>query len=69
MGRKAGEKKVGRSRVSSPCSQRRAEKRQAAEMAEGYRAVAGELKQLAAAASRIEHEVLPEWKQWPCPET
>jgi hypothetical protein len=30
-------------------------------MAEGYRAMATEQKQLAALASEIEHEVIPEW--------
>jgi hypothetical protein len=31
------------------------------EMAEGYRVMAKEQKQLAALASGIEHEVIPEW--------
>ena len=37
-----------------------AEEQGAATMAEGYKAIAGEQKQLAAMASKIEHEVLPQ---------
>ena len=58
----AKEKNVSRSKVVSSCLQDLAEKHRVAEMAEGYKAMAKEQKQLAAMASKIEHEVLPEWK-------
>jgi len=58
----AREKKISRSKVVSSCLQELAEKHRAAEMAEGYKAIANEQKQLAAIASEIEHEVIPEWK-------
>lgn len=58
----AKEKKISRSKVVSACLQDLADKQRVAEMAEGYRAMAKEQKQLAAMASKIEHEVLPEWK-------
>ncbi|MBI2830777.1 MAG: hypothetical protein HYX79_00775 [Chloroflexi bacterium] len=58
----AREKKISRSQVVSACLQDLAEKQRAAQMAEGYQAMAKEQTQLAAMASKIEHEVLPEWK-------
>lgn len=58
----AKEKKISRSKVVSACLQDLAEKRKVAEMAEGYKAMAKEQKQLAAMAANIEHEVLPEWR-------
>ena len=58
----AKEKKVSRSKVFSSCLREMAEKHKIAEMAEGYVAIAQEQKQLAATASNIEHEVIPEWK-------
>ena len=58
----AKERKISRSKVVSSCLQELAEKHRVAEMAEGYKAIANEQKQLAAIASEIEHEVIPEWK-------
>ena len=58
----AKDKKISRSKVVSACLEELAEKQRAAEMAEGYKAMAKEQKQFAAMASEIEHEVLPEWK-------
>lgn len=58
----AREKKVTRSKVFFSCLQELAEKRRVAEMAEGYRVAARELKHLAEVASEIEHEVVPEWR-------
>ncbi len=58
----AKERRVSRSKVLSSCLQELAEKHRVAEMAEGYKAMAKEQKQLAAMASKIEDEVLPEWK-------
>ena len=58
----AQEQKISRSKVVSACLQDLAEKRRAAEMAKGYKAVAREQRQFAAMASKIAHEILPEWK-------
>jgi len=58
----AREKKISRSKVVSACLQDLAEKQRVAEMAEGYKAMAKEQKHLAAVASKMEHEVVPEWK-------
>ena len=58
----ARKKKISRSKVVSSCLQELAKKHRAAEMAEGYKAMANEQKQFAATASKIEDEVLPEWK-------
>ncbi|MFH0768092.1 MAG: DUF6364 family protein [Chloroflexota bacterium] len=58
----AKEKKISRSKVVSACLQDLAEKQRAAEMVEGYKAIAKEQKQLAAMALKVEYEVLPEWK-------
>lgn len=58
----AREKKISRSKVLASCLQELAERHRAADMAEGYKAMAKEQEQLAAIASEIEHEVLPEWK-------
>lgn len=58
----AREKKISRSKVLSSCLQELAEKHRIAEMAEGYKVIAKEQKHLAAAASEIEHEVIPEWR-------
>lgn len=58
----AKEKKISRSKVFSSCLRELAEKHRAAEMAEGYRAIAREQRELAAIASEIEHEVIPEWR-------
>ena len=58
----AREKKISRSQVLSSCLQDLAEKHRTAEMAEGYKAMAREQKQFAAMASKIEHEVIPEWE-------
>ncbi len=58
----AKEKKISRSKVVSSCLQELAEKHKVAEMAEGYKVMAREQKQFAAMASKVEHEVLPEWK-------
>lgn len=60
--RLAREKRISRSKVVTACLQDMAEKQRAAEMAEGYKAMAKAQKQFAAMASEIEHEVLPEWK-------
>ena len=56
----AKEKKISRSKVVSACLQELAEKQKEAEMVEGYQVMAREQKQIAAMASKIEHEVLPE---------
>jgi len=58
----AREKKISRSKVLSSCLQELAERHKVTEMAEGYKAIAKEQKHLAAAASEIEHEVIPEWR-------
>jgi metal-responsive CopG/Arc/MetJ family transcriptional regulator len=58
----AREKKISRSKVVSACLQELAEKQKAAEMAEGYQAMAKEQKQFANMASKIASEVWPEWK-------
>lgn len=58
----ARKKKVSRSQVFSSCLKEYAESYRIAEMAEGYQAMAGENQQLADAASRIEHEVIPGWE-------
>ncbi len=58
----AKEKKISRSKVISTCLQELAEKQKAKDMAEGYLHMAREQKRLAEAASKIETEVLPEWK-------
>ena len=58
----AKKKKISRSKVISLCLQELAESHKVAEMAEGYRAMSKEQKQLAALASEIEHEVIPEWR-------
>jgi len=59
----AREKKISRSKVFSICLREAAQKRREAEMAEGYRAMAKELKQFAADSLEIAHEVLPEWDE------
>ncbi len=41
---------------------RKAERRETAAMAKGYKAMAKEQKQLVAMTAKIEHEVIPEWK-------
>ena len=58
----AKERKISRSKVVSACLQELAEKQRTAVMAEGYKAMAKEQRQFVAMASKIEHEVLPEWK-------
>ena len=58
----AKEKKTSRSKVLTSCLQELAERRRVAEMAEGYKALAKEQKQMAAMASEIEPEVIPEWR-------
>ena len=58
----AREKKISRSKVVSSCLRELAEKHKVAEMTAGYKAMAEEQKQLAAMASKVAHEVLPEWK-------
>lgn len=55
-------KRISRSKVFSSCLQELAERHRIAEMAEGYRAMAKEQKRFAVMTSKIEHEVLPEWK-------
>jgi metal-responsive CopG/Arc/MetJ family transcriptional regulator len=56
------EKKISRSKVVASCLQDLAEKHRTEEMAEGYLAMAEEQRQFTAMASKIAHEVLPEWK-------
>lgn len=58
----ARKSKISRSKVITACLRRTAESYRVAEMAEGYRAMAGEQKGYAALASKIEHEVIPEWR-------
>lgn len=58
----AREKKISRSKVLSSCLRELAERHKATRMAEGYKLMAREQKQLAATYSAIEHEVVPEWK-------
>lgn len=58
----AKEKKISRSKVFSSCLQELAERHKFAAMAEGYKVIAKEQKKLAAMASEIEHEVIPEWR-------
>lgn len=58
----AREKKISRSKVLSSCLRELAERHKVQEMAEGYKVMAKEQKELAAMVSETEHEVLPEWK-------
>ena len=58
----AKENKISRSKVVSACLRDVLEKHRAAEMTEGYKAMAKEQKQLAVTAAKFEHEVLPEWQ-------
>ena len=58
----ARERKISRSKVFSSCLQELLTRHRTAQMAEGYKAIANEQKQLAVMASEIEHEVIPEWK-------
>ena len=58
----AKQKKISRSRVFSSCLRDLAEQHRAAEMAEGYAAIADEQKRFTKIASEIEQEVVPEWK-------
>ncbi|MDO8716479.1 MAG: ribbon-helix-helix domain-containing protein [Dehalococcoidales bacterium] len=58
----AKENKISRSKVVSACLRDVLEKHKAAEMAEGYKAMAKEQQQLAVTAAKFEHEVLPEWQ-------
>jgi metal-responsive CopG/Arc/MetJ family transcriptional regulator len=58
----AKERKISRSKVFSLCLQELAERHRITEMAEGYKAMAKEQKQFAAMASKIEHEVIPDWR-------
>ena len=60
--RVAKERKISRSKVVSACLQDLAEKQRIATMAEGYSAMAKEQKKFVAMTSKIEHEILPEWK-------
>jgi len=59
----AKEEKISRSKVFSMCLREAAKKRREAEMAEGYLAMAKEMKQFAADSINITHEVLPEWNE------
>lgn len=54
----ANEKRISRSKLVSYCLQELAEKRMIAKMEEGYKAMAGELREFASLASEIEHEVI-----------
>jgi metal-responsive CopG/Arc/MetJ family transcriptional regulator len=58
----AKKRKISRSKVFSSCLRDLAEEHRIAEMAEGYTAMAEDQKKLAAMASEIEHEVIPDWK-------
>ena len=58
----AKEKGVSRSKVFSLCLREMAEQHRVVEMAEGYAAMTEEQKGLAAMASEIEYEVIPDWK-------
>ena len=58
----AKKKKVSRSKVISASLRMTAENYRVAEMAEGYKTMAREQKQMATIASEIEHEVIPEWQ-------
>ena len=58
----ARKKKTSRSKVISACLRRTAEDYRISEMAEGYQAMAEDLKDYAAIASKIEHEVIPDWR-------
>jgi metal-responsive CopG/Arc/MetJ family transcriptional regulator len=58
----AKKEKVSRSKVISACLRATAENLRIAEMAEGYQVMAQENKDFASLASKIAHEVLPEWK-------
>ena len=60
--RVAKERKISRSKVVSGCLQELAEKQRVAAMAEGYMVMAKEQKRFAEIASKIENEILPEWK-------
>ena len=58
----AKERKISRSKVLSSCLRELVEKHKAEKMAEGYKVLARDQKSFAGMASRIEHEVIPEWK-------
>ena len=58
----AREKKVSRSKVLSLCLQELVERHKRDKMAEGYKVLAKEQRQLATMASKIEHEVIPGWR-------
>ena len=60
--RLAKEQKISRSKVFSLCLKDLAEKHKVAEMAAGYKSMAQEQRILAANASKIEDEVIPDWE-------
>ena len=58
----ARERGTSRSKVVAACLREMADRRLRAEMEEGYRALAGELKETAALARQAQRQVLPEWE-------
>jgi len=58
----AKEKKISRSKVVSQCLEELARDREAAEMAQGYKAMAAENSAFAKTTEHVLHEVAPEWK-------
>jgi len=58
----ARENRTSRSKVFSSCLQELAQRHRTDEMAQGYQAMVKEQKKLADIASKIEHEVIPEWR-------
>jgi metal-responsive CopG/Arc/MetJ family transcriptional regulator len=57
----ARERKMSRSKVFSLCLQELVERHKRSRMAEGYNALSKEQRQLAAMASKIEQEVIPDY--------
>ena len=58
----ARKNRTSRSKVISACLRKTVDELRAVAMVEGYQAMAGEQKDYAAIASKIEHEVIPEWR-------
>ena len=53
---------ISRSKAITLCLKELADKQQVAEMIAGYEAMAEEQRQIAELATKVEHEVIPEWE-------
>jgi len=58
----ARERGTSRSKVVAACLREMADRRLRAEMEEGYRVLAGELREVAVLARQAQRQVLPEWE-------